>query len=824
MTESRRLTSNEMTTFLQDLRYGVRVLSKTPGFVAVAVLTLALGIGANSTIFSWINSTLLNPLPGVRRSVELVSLTRGVRLDPNPPFSYDDYKDLRERNHSFSGLLGYHIGDSLALTGSGKPERLLGFLVSANYFDVLGVRPILGRGFLPAEELKPEGAPVVIISYGLWQTHFGQEPSVIGRTIEINRHPLTIVGVTPADFQGSMTGLSPDIYIPLVMDPVISAGWHRLYMRETSWLNVYGRLKSGVTRQQAQEEMNVLMQQIVRQYPESHQGPNDITLDPLWRSPFGLNSVASTLLPMLQALAGALLLLACANVANLLLVRGVGRRREIAIRLSVGAGRGRLVRQFLVESLLLALAGGSCAMLLTVWTAGAFAGFIPPTSIPISIDIRADRTVLLVTLVISVLTSLIFGILPALRSSRLAPAAVLKEEAGTVTGGLHKSFLARALVVAQISLSLVLLICAGLLIRSFRAAQRFDTGFDPNHVMLASFDLLPFGYSREAGIAFDRQLIAKLEALPGVESVTLANWVPLGTGHHSATVEPEGYVPRPHEQMDIMRANVGPNYLRTLRIPLVAGRDITPQDNAGSQSVAIVNQAFVDRFWPHEDALGKRVGLQDDPLTVVGVARNSNYQRLNETPQPIIYLPLLQDFYHDAVIYARVSGNPAAFASALEKTVHELNADLPLYNVMSFKGVIDLASTVERIAGTFVGVFGVLALMLAGVGIYGVVAYSTRQRSHEIGIRLALGAERADVFRLVLGEGLQLTLVGVGIGLAVSLAATRLLHTWLFGVTATDLLTYAGVTLLLCVVALAACYLPARRATQVEPTVALRCE
>jgi predicted permease len=813
-----------MTTFLQDFRYGLRVLAKSPGFVAVAVLTLALGIGANSTIFSWINSTLLNPLPGVRRSVELVSFTRGVRVNPNPPFSYADYKDLRERNQSFSGLLGYHIGDSLALTGTGKPERLLGMLVSANYFDVLGVRPILGRGFLPAEELKPEGAPVAVISYGLWQTRFGRDASVIGRTIEINQHPFTIVGVTPANFQGSMTGLSPDIYIPLVMDPVVSAGWRRLYMRETSWLNVYGRLKPGVARRQAQEEMNVLMQQIVRQYPESHQGPNDIMLDPLWRSPFGLNSVASTLLPMLQVLAGALLLLACANVANLLLVRGVGRRREIAIRLSIGAGRGRLVRQFLVEGLLLALAGGSCAMLLTVWTAGAFADFIPPTSIPISIDIRADHIVLLVTLVISVLTSVVFGILPALRSSRIAPGTVLKEEAGTVTGGLHKSFLARGLVVAQISLSLLLLICAGLLIRSFRAAERFDPGFDPNHVLLASFDLLPFGYSREAGIEFDRQLLAKLEALPGVESVTLANWVPLGTGHHNATVGPEGYVPRPHEQMDIMRADVGPNYLRTLRIPLLAGRDFTPQDTAKSQSVAIVNQAFVDRFWPRQDALGKRLGVEDDPLTVVGVAKNCNYQRLNETPQPMIYLPLFQDFYYDAVIHARVSGDPAAFSSEVERTVHALNADLPLYNVMSFKRVIELASIVERIAGTLVGVFGLLALVLAGVGIYGVVAYTTRQRSHEIGIRMALGAERADVFRLVVGQGLQLTLIGAGVGLAVSLAVTRLLHTWLFGVTATDFLTYVGVTLGLCLVALAACYLPAQRATKVEPTVALRCE
>ena len=817
-----------MSTLLQDLKYGFRMLSHSPGFTAVAVLTLALGIGANSTIFSWINSTLLNPLPGVERASELASLTRGVRESPNPPFSYADYSDLRERTQSFSGMLGYHIGDSVALTGTGKPERILGFLVSANYFDVLGVRPILGRGFLPEEELKPEGAPVVVISYGLWQTHFGGDASVIGRTIGINQHPFTIVGVTPDVFRGSMTGLRPDLWIPLVMDPVISGGWTRFYQRQTSWLNVYGRLRPGVKREQAQEEMNVLMQQIVKQYPDSHLGPNDITLDPLWRSPFGLNSVVSALLPMLQALAGALLLLACANVANLLLVRAVGRRREVAIRLSIGAGRGRLVRQLLVESLLLALAGGVVAMLLTVWTAGTFADFIPPTSIPVSIDIRADHTVLLVTLVISVLTSVIFGILPALRSSRTVPATVLKEEAGTVTGGLHKSILARGLVVAQISLSLLLLICAGLLIRSFRAAQRFDSGFDPNHVLLASYDLLPFGYSRDAGIEFDRQLVAKLEALPGVESVTLANWVPLGTGHHTAIVDPEGYVPQPHEQMDIARANVGPNYLRTLRIPLVAGRDFTLQDTTNSQPVAIVNQAFAARYWPHQNALGKRVragvGGFDNSYMVVGVARNSNYQRLNEAPQPIIYLPLLQDFYHDAVIHVRVSGDPAPYAIAVEQAVHQLNADLPLFNGMPLKTAVELASTIERIAGTFVGVFGLLALVLAAVGIYGVVAYTTRQRSHEIGIRMALGAERSDVFRLVLGQGLQLTLIGLGIGLAVSWVVTRFLRTWLLGVTATDPLTYAGVAILLCLVALAACYIPAHRATKVEPTVALRCE
>ncbi len=817
-----------MRTLLQDLRHGLRTLAKNPGFTAVVLITLALGIGANTTIFSWINSTLLNPIPGVTHTSQMVSLTRGERENPTPPFSFADYVDLRDRNRSFTGLLAFH-NDSMALTGTGKPERIWGTLVSANYFDVLGVRPILGRGFLPAEEQRPESVPVVVINYGLWKTHFGADRSIVGRTIDINQHPFTVVGVAPPDFQGGMPGLRSDLWVPLIMDSVLSGCLPppaqplcRLNRRDTPWLNVFGALRPGVDRRQAQGEMNLLMQQIVEQYPDSHRGPNDIGLDALWRSPFGANAYLSTFLPMLMAIAGVVLLLACANVANLLLVRSVARRREIAIRLSMGASRWRLVRQLLVESFLLALAGGGIAILLTSWTAGTFEDFIPPTGLPISLHISADRTVLLATLVISLLTGVIFGILPALRASSLAPVTVLKEEAGSVSGGVHKARLSSGLVVAQISLSLLLLICAGLFIRSFQAAQRFDPGFNQNHVLLTSFDLLPAGYSEAGGTEFDRHLLAKLEALPGVESVTLTDWVPLSFNKNTTTVNLEGYVPQPHELMDVVSADVGPNYLRTMRIPLVAGREFTPQDTAKSQPVAIVNQALANRYWPDEDALGKRLHAHSSWFRVVGVARNSNYHRLNETPQPAVYLPLFQHYYHDTIIQARVSGDPQAFAPAVEKAVHELNADLPVFDVTTLRTRAQAASTFERVAGAFVGAFGLLALVLAAVGIYGVIAYTTRQRTHEICIRMALGAGRGDILRLVLGRGLRMTLTGLAFGLAVSASLTRLLRSQLFGVTATDALTYASVAVLLCLVALAACYIPARRAAQVDPMAALR--
>jgi len=710
------------------------------------------------------------------------------------------------------------------LTGKAKPERTWGMLVSANYFDFLGVRPILGRGFLPSDDDAPVGAPVVVISYRMWQLRYAGDRSLIGRTLQINEHPYSIVGVAPPVFQGSQTGLRSELWLPIMMAPQILPNSDRLHERGNTWVMTLGRMVPGVVPDQAQTEMNLLMKQLVAQYPREHQGENVVTLYPLWRAPFGANGYLYVLLPMLMAIAGAVLLLACANVANLLLVRSVARRREIAIRLSIGASRWRLIRQLLIESLILALAGGCVAMLITIWTAGTFSQFIPPTNIPVAMDIRADHHVLLATMLLSLFTGIIFGVLPAWRASDLAPIAVLKEDSGSVSGGLHRARLASILVVAQISLSLFLLVCAGLFIRSFRAAQTVNPGFNPDHVLVASYSLFPSGYNRESGMQFHRQLLDKIAALPGVQSVSIADWVPLGYSWDVTTTNPEGYVPQPHESMNIATATAGPNYLRTMQIPLVGGRDFNEQDTATSQPVAIVNEAFVHRYFPNQEGVGKRVHAESEWRTIVGVTRNTDYFSLRENSVPFIYLPVLQNYSDEVVIHARVAGEPLTYMAAVEKAVHELNVNLPVYDESTLASRVQVASVGQRIAGTFVGVFGLLALVLAAVGIYGVIAYTTRQRTHEIGLRMALGAQSTDVFRMVLGNGLRLILTGLACGLVLSLALTRFLRTVLFGVGATDFITFAAVGLLLSAVALLACYIPARRAMRVDPMVALRYE
>ncbi|HUJ32212.1 MAG TPA: ABC transporter permease [Candidatus Acidoferrum sp.] len=811
---------------IRDARYALRILLKCPGFTVVAVLTLALGIGANSTIFSWISSTLLNPIPGVTRTAGAVTVMRGERSDhPSPPFSYLDYRDLRDHSRSFAGLLGYH-DDFISLTGVGKPERVYGALTSANYFDVLGVHPILGRGFVPAEEEQRAGAAVAVISYGLWQTHFGKDPSVIGRTMQINRHPYTIIGVAPREFHGCKTGLRTDVWIPLTMDRFVW-GSDRPDERGTFWLNVLGRVRAGFTNRQAQAELNLLMQEIVERSPEEHRGsPNQISLDPLWRSPFGANVYLYKTLPMLLGLAVVLLLLACANVANLLLVRSVARRREIAIRMAVGATRGQLVRQLLVESLVLGLAGGAVAVLITVWTARSVAGFLPPTTLPLTLDAHVDQRVLLGTAAVSILTALIFGILPAMRSSSLSLQTVLKEEAGSVSAAFHKGRLSSGLVVAQIALSLLLLVCAGLFTRSLEKARESNPGFDPDHVLLASYELSPAGYSRATSITFDRQVLAKLAALPGVESVTLADFSPLSFTIHSDYLELEGYEPQPHESMEISRGIVGPNYFHTMRTRLISGRDFNDQDGPESQRVVIVNQALADRYWPGQDVIGKRVKDGDEWFTVVGLARNAKYRMLTYPPEPVIYLSIYQAYRstQDTTIHLRASGDPQAMAFPAERAMGELNPELPLFNVNPLKVTMEFGTLLERVAATFAGSYGLLAMLLAAVGIYGVVAYTTRQRTREIGIRMALGAERSQIFRLVLRQGFRLAAAGLTVGMTLSLVLTRFLRSRLYGVGATDALTFASVAVALAVVALAACYLPARRATKIEPTIALRCE
>jgi predicted permease len=648
----------------------------------------------------------------------------------------------------------------------------------------------------------------------------------VGQTLEINQHPYTIVGVAPAVFQGSQTGIRSEIWIPIMMEDQLVPQGDLLHDHHYFWLGVLGRLKPGVVPAQAQEEMTVLLKREVKNYPEEHRGHDSVTVYPLWRSPFGANQFLSTLLPILMTIAGLVLLLACANVANLMLVRSVARRREIAIRLSLGASRWRLIRQLLVESLMLALAGGAVAFVITFWSAGTFMRFVPASDFPISLNMRADRMVLFATLVISLLTGVIFGILPALRASSEAPIAVLKEDTGSASGGTRKARLASGLVVAQISLSLLLLICAGLFIRSFMSAQQINPGFNSHNVLIASYDLFTGGYSEATGTEFDRQLVSKLRALPGIESVALSSRVPLGFGGGSTSVKPEGYVAQANESMETQVAIISPNYFQTMQIPIVKGRDFTPQDTKTSQRVVIVSETFVNRYWPNQEALGKQLNsdLTHEWFTVVGVARDSKVNGLNEKPTPFLYLPQYQVYRATMIVIARTNGDPLTFGKMVEKTIHELNSDLVVFDITTLELRQQLATFGQRVAGTFVGAFGLLALILAAVGIYGVTAYTTRQRTHEIGIRIALGASKQDVLRLVLGHGLRLTLVGVLLGLAASFALTRFLSSLLLGVTSTDALTFSSIAILLCAVALVACFIPARRAMRVDPIVALRYE
>jgi len=808
---------------LQDLRYALRQLRKNPGFTVLAVGTLALGIAANGTIFSWINSTLLDPIPGIARTGSMVTIQRGERSEhPSPPFSYPDFVDLRENTHSFSGLLGYH-DDYMTLTGSGKPERIYGALTTSDYFEVLGVRPTLGRTLLDNAAHEREGAPEAVLGYDLWQSRFAGDLAIVGKTIEINLHTYTVVGVAPRGFLGCKTGLRTEIWLPLGMDHQLW-GSTRINERGVSWLNVLGVLRAGVDRHQAENELNLEMRRIVDHYPNEHQGGNRLSTDPLWRSPFGANVYLSGTLPILLALAAVLLLLACANVANLLLLRAVSRRREFAIRLSMGAGRWRLVRQLMIENLLIALAGGGLALVCTMWTARTLAAFLPPTTLPLAINGNVDSTVIIATMLISIFTAAVSGIVPALRASSLSPISVLKDEALNTSGGLQKARLAGGLVIAQVALSLLLLACAGLFVRSLQRAQQADPGFDPTHVYLATYDLDPMGYTDQTGTEFDRQLLERIKELPGVQSATLAEFSPLNFTIRSEGVLPEGYVPRLHESIEVDRGKVMPGYFQTLRTPLISGREFIAQDDDASQRVAIVNQAFVDRYWPGQNAIGKRVQSWGRWYSVVGVSANGKYRRLVYDPAPMVLYPLLQRYENEIILHVRVAGDPQAIGSAVERTVHSLNPNLPLFNVTTLEQSMQMGNVFERIAVVFASSFGLLALLLAAVGIYGVVAHTTKQRTHEIGIRMALGAGKADVFRQVLGQGLRLALAGLIMGLAVSLVATRFLRGMLYGVGPADWLTFAVVAVVLCLVALAACFVPARRAASVDPMQALRTE
>jgi len=782
---------------------------------------LALGICANGTVFSWINSTLLNPVPGAEHTGNLVSLMRGARIDaPSPPFSYPDYRDLREGNHTFSGILGYH-DDWMTLTSGERPERVYGANASANYFDVLGVKPFMGRFFLPNEESPDGSPPFVVIGYALWQTHFAADPAILGKSVEIYQRPFTVIGVAPQGFIGCKTGVRTDLWMPLFLSGVPGGnGW--AMQRQRAFLNVTGRLRPGVDIERATQDLDLEMRQLVAAFPDEHRADNAISLYPLWRSPFGANVYLASSLPPLLAIAGVVLLLTCANVATLMLVRFVSRRREIAIRQSLGANRVQLMRQMILEGLLLSLCAGAVAALLTSWSSKTMANFIPPSSSPIVLNGSVDAHVLVAILILAALSSVLCGAMPAWRSSGVSPAEVLKEESGSVSSGSRNQFLLSALVVAQIALSLTLLITAGLFFRTLRKTSEADPGFDRSHVLLATVEPGSVGYSQAETETFQRNLLAKLQVLPGITSAALSDWVPLTFTRGSLDAYPEGYQPKPHESMEVRRASVSAGYFETLKIPLVEGREFTLQDREDAPWVAIVDQTMANHFWPGQFPIGKRMRIYDNWYTVVGVAKNTSHQRIHEAPEPMVYLSLFQTSYLDTIIQLRTGGDAESRAPEVEQAVHEINAKLAVFDVRTLEQSTQMANMFEMMETTFAGVFGILALILAASGIYGVMAYRTELRTHEIGIRVALGASRSDVLGMVLKQGLRLTGLGLLLGLALSLLLTRLLRGVLFGVSVTDPLTVVSVIGVLLVVAVAAIYLPAHKAMLTDPMIAIR--
>jgi predicted permease len=816
-----------MGTLWQDLRYGARMLWKNPGFTGVAVVVLALGIGANTTIFSLINGLLLRPLSGVEAPENLAAVyTSDYSSGRYGSSSYPDYISFRDGADAFEALAAYE-GAAASLTGNDEPQRLRGQSVTGNFFQVLGVGAALGRTLLPEDESTASGNPVVVISHNLWQRRFNSDPSIINSTINLDGRAHTVVGVAAETFRGLHMGLPLEFWRPLI-PPANEAN-----ARGNRGLEIVGRLKEGFTPEQANTQLTAIAARLAQDFPETNRGtlerpdePRPVSVaresnfDPKQRK------AVAGVTGMLMLMVGLVLLIACANMANLLLARASVRRREIAIRLALGSGRLRLVRQLLTESMCLALLGGLVGLLLTLWTSDLLPKFFPAEETT-GLDLSVDWRVLAFTLGLSLLTGVLFGLAPALQASRQNLLSALKDDTGAPeVRGFGRFGMRNTLVVFQVALSLILLICAGLFMRSLRAASTSDPGFNAENVLLTSMEMRGTKMGREEQQLFYGRVQEQVAALPGVRSVALAFIVPISGSGMRTGVWVEGYQPKPNEDTEINTNIVSPNFFKTLDIPLVQGRDFNTADTKGAPGVIIVNEEFARRYFHGANALGKRV--RTDPegpyLEVVGVAKNAKYRGLREEPLPFYYTPLAQKGMSSVSLLVRTDDDPLATLPAVRAELKNLDKNLTLYQINTLSAQLAEALFNERMVAVLLSVFGVAALLLASLGIYGVMSYSVALRTHEIGVRMALGAQTGDIMKLVLRQGMILLLVGTAVGLAASFALTRLMASLLYGVSATDPLTFAGITLLLASVAMLACYLPARRATKVDPMVALRYE
>jgi putative ABC transport system permease protein len=821
---------------VNDLRYAFRQLTKNPGFTAVAVLTLALGIGANTAIFSLVDAILLRPLSGVEEPERLVAVyTSDYSSTRYGTSSYPDYVDYRDRNEVFSGLAAY-FDTSINLSAGSAAERTQGAVVSGNYFLVLGVKTTLGRPLLPEDDKHLGAHPVAVVSYEAWQRRFGADPGLVGKTVLLNNHTFTLVGVIAEGFRGTSLRSVPEVWVPMStlsqlepsMPPQI------LHLRGARWLSVVGHLKPDVKIEQAQAGTDTIAAQLAQAFPETNRGtlqqpdrPRPMSLIPANVALVGpaVRDSAQRVSQLLAVAVGFVLLIACANVANLLLVRAHRRQKEIAVRFALGAKRSRIVRQMLTESLLLFLVGGGLGLLLGVWLSDLLLStnlFAALVGLRLSLDIR----VLGFTLLISVLTGLVFGLVPALQASRSDLIPALKAFELTSGSLLRRYGVRNLLVVFQVALSLVLLIGAGLFLRSLQKAYATDLGFSADKALLVSVDLERQGYDEARARAFYEQIRERVATLPGVRAASLADCIPVDPRGSRTNVTIEGYTPWTGEDMELNFNVVDHHFLEAMGISLLRGRNFTEQDGTSPARVIMVNEALARKYWPGQDPVGRRVRLgraEESSLEIVGVVKTGKYRNLREEPMPYIYFPFGQNRLRRTLL-VRTVGHPEALLAAVRAEVQHLDKNLPLFDIKTLDEHLGRALAQERTNAQLVGLFSLLALLLAAVGVYGVMTYAVTQRTHEIGVRMALGAHSHDVMRLVVGYGMRLSILGLVIGLVGALSLTRFISSLLYQVKASDPATFIAVALLLGAVALLACWLPARRAARVDPVVALRCE
>jgi predicted permease len=814
---------NMIADLWQDLRFGARMLMKNPGFTLIAVLTLGLGIGANTAVFSFINPLLFKPLRGVPEPERLAQVSRTYEGRGFSAFSYPDYLDYRDHNTVMSGL-AVRAGGSFNLNDGREAERVEGEMVSGNFFDVLGVKPERGRLLAPADDSKDGGNLVVVISHGLWRSSFDADPDVIGKTIKLNGYDYIVVGVANEKFEGIRAGSKMDIWVPIntLRQTSVSA----IDRRESSWLEIFGRLKPGVTIGRANAEFSTIARQLEQTYPDTNDKDGarvdrDLGLDPEVRM------IVRQFSFIPGAAVGILLLIACANVAGLLLARSNARRKEIGARLALGASRARIVRQLLTESLMLALAGGAFGILIGVWMTRGVISVLPNDfrDLSFKFDFGIDWRVFAFTLVASALTGALFGLIPAMQASRTDLVSALKDAR---SAGGRRAGLRGAMVVTQVALSFVLLIAAGLLIRTMRNAHTIDLGYEIESLLTARIDLPAQNYNEAQGRIFQRRLIERLEALPGVQSISLANRLPLNDGRWESGMFPE----RDGQRVQSFFNVVSHRYLETMKIRLLAGRQFNESDDARTPRVAIISETLQRRAWPNENPIGKRFymgdlmeGSQSRPLVeVIGVARDTKLRDPFEPAGPMVYFPLLQNYRAGMALHLRSTVSPEQLAAAVRREVGALDPNLPVYRMAPLEDHFTAALTPQRLLTRLISGFGLLALALAGAGLYGSLAYSVAQRTHEIGLRIALGAQRRDVLRLVVLDGMKLTLIGLAIGLPASYGLTKLMKGYLYGVSLTDPVTFAVISVTLLSAALLACHGPARRATLLDPMIALRCE